>query len=433
MPARRPKVFISSTVYDFRDLRSALKYWLEELGYEVLLSEHNDFPAQVDLNSYESCLRAIDDSDYFIVLVGSRVGGWYNEASRISITQAEYRRAYELLVAGKVKLLAFVRQDVWDIREDRKELERLLKSEALHHAELEEKDIRTIAKHPSKFLNDADFTFSFLTEIARLEEMKVAVADKGPFPPGNWIRQFSGFRDIIDALRVEFRCGVNLRRVALLANLRAEIESNLRQLLTKTGENGDLTPRSRYAVFARDALKGGVDDKSQIKAKHLRWLGMFALFGCGLGRKLSTNALDEAITSGEMLDFDQESGAFVVGPLQNAMLYLKRNIDRLRHNDELMDDNSRVAMATQFSKLDGDTSHSVTNIDLVPILAIHDSFSNVAVLSRSIYQTVSGNASAVDGLTLYDDSPLSSEAQKMKNERPTPEQTEQWLRKMEKE
>lgn len=430
MPAQRPKVFISSTIYDFRDLRSALKYWLEELGYDVLLSEQNDFPAQVDLNSYDSCLRAIDESDYFIVFVGSRVGGWYNEASRISITQAEYRRAYERLVAGKIKLLAFVRRDVWDIREDRKELERLLRSEALHHAELEENDIRTIAKHPSKFANDADFTFSFLNEIARLEEMKAAVADKGPFPPGNWIHQFSEFRDIINALRVELRFGINLRRVALVANLRAEIESNLRLLLNRSGDENDLTPRSQYASFARDTFKGSVDNNSRIKAKHLRWLGMFALLGCGIGRKLSTNALDEAITSGEMLDFDQKSGAFVVGPFQDAMLALKRNIERLRHNDEMMDTNTRNAMAMQFSKLDGDTLHSVPNISLLPILAIHDSLANVTVFSRAIHR---GDASSLDSLTLYGDSPLDSETQKMENERPTSEQIEQWIGESEEE
>lgn len=428
MPAQRPKVFISSTIYDFRDLRSALKYWLEELGYDVLLSEHNDFPAQVDLNSYDSCLRAIDESDYFIVFVGSRVGGWYNEASRISITQAEYRRAYERLVAGKIKLLAFVRRDVWDIREDRKELERLLTSEALHHAELEEKDIRTIAKHPSKFANDADFTFSFLNEIARVEEMKAAVADKGPFPPGNWIHQFSEFRDIIDTLRVELRFGINLRRVALLANLRAEIESNLRLLLDRSGDENDLTPRSQYADFARDSLQGNVHDSSEIEGKYLRWLGMFALLGCGLGRKLSTNALDEAITSGEMLDFDQVCGAFVIGPLQAALLSLKRNIERLRHNDEMMDTNSRNDMATKYAKLDGNTLHTVTNLALVPILAVHDTLANVTVLSRAIHIAACGNASSLEALTLYGDSPLDSETQKMENERPTPDQIEQWIR-----
>ena len=317
---------------------------------------------------------------------------------------------------------------MWDVREDRKDLERLLKSEALHHAELGEEDIRAITKHSSKFANDAEFTFGFLNEIARLEEMKVAVAGNGQFPLGNWIRQFSDFREIIDALRVELRFGVNLRRVALLANLRAEIESNLRMLLDTSNEDGELRPRSRYAVFARDAITGGVDDTSEIKGKHLRWLGMFALLGCGLGRNLSTDALDEAITSGEMLDFDQGTGAFVVGPLQDAMLALKRNVKRLRHNDEMMDENARSTMATQFMKHDGEALQSVRNLSLLPVLAIHDTLSNVTTLSRAIHRSTSGGSSSFNSLSLYGDSPLDSATERMQNERPTPEQIEQWIR-----
>ena len=138
--ADKPKVFVSSTIYDFRDLRSALKFWLEELGFEVLLSEHNDFPVQADLNSYETCMQTIDDCDYLIILVGGRVGGWYDKDKRISITQAEYRRGYEQLTEGRIKVIAFVRQDIWDVREDRNELERLLKNEALLSAELDRRN-----------------------------------------------------------------------------------------------------------------------------------------------------------------------------------------------------------------------------------------------------------------------------------------------------
>ena len=49
---RKPKIFISSTIYDFQDLRSALKYWLDENGFETQLSEYNDFLKDVTLNSY---------------------------------------------------------------------------------------------------------------------------------------------------------------------------------------------------------------------------------------------------------------------------------------------------------------------------------------------------------------------------------------------
>ena len=42
-PAIRRRVFLLSTIYDFADLRSSLKFWIEELGYVVDASECNDF------------------------------------------------------------------------------------------------------------------------------------------------------------------------------------------------------------------------------------------------------------------------------------------------------------------------------------------------------------------------------------------------------
>ena len=57
MKMKRPKIFISSTIYDFRDLRSALKYHLEALGFDVQLSEKNDFYKEFNINSYKACLK----------------------------------------------------------------------------------------------------------------------------------------------------------------------------------------------------------------------------------------------------------------------------------------------------------------------------------------------------------------------------------------
>ena len=90
---QKPKVFLSSTIHDFRDLRTAIRVWLEEYGFEVQASEFNDFPQIPDKNSYESCLKAIDEADYFVLLVGSRVGGVYDAAKGISITRMEYQHA----------------------------------------------------------------------------------------------------------------------------------------------------------------------------------------------------------------------------------------------------------------------------------------------------------------------------------------------------
>ena len=271
MSSNKPKVFVSSTIYDFRDLRSAIKYWLEQHGYEVRLSDQNDFPQDPALNSYDSCLQAIDDSDYFILLIGGRVGGWYDEAARISITRMEYRRAYERAKQGQLKLLTFVRKEVWDIREDRNQLKKYLASESGKELELTEADIRAIASHPSKFVTDAETTFDFLKEVGRVPEMKDAAAKKGALPPGNWIHQFTTFRDIADAMKVGMRISGSLQRATLAANLKHEILQNLCRVTYK-GDNGNVLPDYLWAARSRNNLQGGLYDTSSFSGED--WAGL---------------------------------------------------------------------------------------------------------------------------------------------------------------
>ncbi len=106
--AHRPTFSLSSTIYDFRDLRSAIKFSLEERGCRVLASEFNDFGGNLDGHSYEACLT----NDYFVLLIGGRVGGWYDPNARVSITQQEYRTAYALNQQRKLRMVTFVRSEV---------------------------------------------------------------------------------------------------------------------------------------------------------------------------------------------------------------------------------------------------------------------------------------------------------------------------------
>ena len=427
MSEQSPKVFVSSTIFDFRDLRSALKFWLEELGYEVLLSDHNDFPVQADLNSYQNCLEAIDRCDFFILLIGSRVGGWYDATNRISITQAEYRRAYQRLREGRIKLLTFVRQDLWNVREDRKELEKFLKAEIIQQKELTDADIANVVSHPSKFVNDADFMFGFLNEVTRNVEMKSAIAGVSDLPIGNWVRQFTTFRDIIDALRVELRFATGLRRMALLANLKAEIVTNLQILTHRSASDNSVCPKYVWASHARRQFHGGLNDVSQIEGKYLKWLSLFAGIGCGVGKNLTTPALDTAITSGEFLDFDKDLNSWLVGPFQEALLELRHHIARLRSLEETLDTKARLVLVERFKQLHTEQPMSVLNIDILSAIAVHDEQHNVVTLMKSIFRAAQSDATSVEHITLYGKTPLEVEDQRMSEEIATPEQIRQWI------
>ena len=201
---KRPCFFISSTIYDFRDLRSSIKYFLEQQGCTVLASECNDFPKQLEMHTYEACLKTLEHADYFILLIGSRVGGWYDKENKISITQQEYRAAYQRHLKGKLKIISFVRNDVWQYREDRNELSRFLEKQAIDPGAKHD-----IVNHPSKWANDSEFICRFISEVCKNEETKKALKDPSQqMPSGNWIHVYNNFRDVIDVIQAQVFSGI---------------------------------------------------------------------------------------------------------------------------------------------------------------------------------------------------------------------------------
>lgn len=93
--ARKPTVFISSTCYDLKQIRSALKNVIEnDLGFEVLLSEYSSFPIDPSLGTVDNCLRVVQErADIFILIIGNRYG--YQTDNGKSVTNLEYLRAKE--------------------------------------------------------------------------------------------------------------------------------------------------------------------------------------------------------------------------------------------------------------------------------------------------------------------------------------------------
>ena len=422
----RPRVFVSSTIYDFRDLRSALKFHLEELGYEVMLSEFNDFRKDLDQNSYVSCLKLIDDCQYFILFVGGRVGGWYDVSKKISITQMEYRRAYERLKEGRLKLVVFVRQEVWDIREDRKALELFLNDQVGKEAGLSHTAIQAIANHSGRLVTDAEFVFEFIKEIGRLGEMKFALANNERLPIGNWIHRFTTFRDVVDALRVEFRASTGMKKAAVIANLKAELLDNLQVLFTKSGKNGAI-PFYTWAGYARQQLTGGLNDSSAYDGKYLVWLGLFGLMGVSVGLSLRTASLDEAINSGEFLDFDIASDAYYVGSLQQCMIDLRNHIEQLRRNEELFNAEKRIRLMEDLKVFKNETNVVKSNSDLVVVFSAHDIQANIVELARAIYRTLDGDTGATHELQIYSSSPFAVENERIAKERPSVAEIRDWL------
>jgi hypothetical protein len=431
MLQNQPTIFISSTIYDFRDLRSALKYWLEELGYKVLLSEFNDFTKPLDENSYNACLKSIESADYFILLVGSRTGGFYNSKEKVSITRKEYRTAYDIVKSGKLKLITFVRADLWAIKEDRKALEKYLAKEFAQQKEIDSSDIEGISKYQSTFVNDAESTFSFLNEIGRIDEMKSAISGTSDFPVANWIHPFSTFQDIIETLGTVFNTKRKLAVASLIINVKRELYTNLIKLSEKL-KDGEIDYHTLWANPVRDKYNSELNGTSYLPLKYIVWLKMFVAISMTF--TLQKVFIEQAISSGTFLEFDFSTNDYKAGLIHNSLLNLKQNIDKLPNSDN----NTFFKVYDKFldkyhhiknSSVNPEQQIQVENLDLFRIFANYDTQQNIAMLCIGLIRAFDGDISRLEDLKLNPSSPSATEYEKIKAETISIEEIEDWINK----
>jgi hypothetical protein len=91
MAEQRHQVFVSSTYVDLIEERSEVMQALLEL--ECMPAGMELFPAAND-TQWDWIKRVIDESDYYLVIVGGRYGS-VSKDSGLSFTEMEYRYALE--------------------------------------------------------------------------------------------------------------------------------------------------------------------------------------------------------------------------------------------------------------------------------------------------------------------------------------------------
>jgi hypothetical protein len=418
---KRPTFFLSSTIYDFRDLRSALKYFLEEQGCKVLASEFNDFDKPLDVHSYEACLRSIHLADYFVLLIGSRVGGWYDEKNRISITQREYREAYQLHVSGKLKILTFVRSEIWQLRETRHELVKFLESTPVDGTTR-----RAIAGHPSKFADDAEFLSAFINEVARNKETKLAVQGKGKAPSGNWIHIFSNFRDVIDVLHGQAFSSIPIEDMTARRLLRRELRDFVGQCLVKYKKDGQVySPRFSIDRFHEEnpiTLEGKRDEFTSVSTK--RWDVIASLAIHLLARQFHPVVLPQTLARATFLEFDLASSSYKETLVYEALLRLQEEIRRFTYSNTT--ENLSIVFAhTPRTRIRQSDQIEIETVKLAGLLHILDRWSNILDLSTSILRHLDGEPFRMPNLR--PDTPVQGMQQMLDDEKPTDQDINRFL------
>jgi len=418
---KRPTFFLSSTIYDFRDLRSALKFFLEEQGCKVLASEFNDFDKPLDVHSYEACLRSIHLADYFILLIGGRVGGWYDEKNRISITQREYREAYQLHIAGKLKVLAFVRSEIWQLREVRHELVKYLESTTVDGSTR-----KAIAGHPSKFADDAEFLGNFINEVSRNKETKLAVQGKGKAPSGNWMHIFSNFRDVIDVLHGQAFSSVPIEDMIARRLLRRELRDVVGQCLVKFKGDGDVySPRRSIDLFhAESPITLGGKEHIFTSVSTKRWDVIATLSIHLLARQFHPVVLPQVISRATFLEFDLASNSYKETLVYEALLRLQEEIRRFTYSNTT-ENLSIVFEHTPRKRVRQAARVEIETVKLAGLLHLLDRWSNILDLSTSILHHLDGALFKMPDLR--PDTPVQGMQQMLEDEKPSDQDINRFL------
>jgi len=91
----KPRVFISSTFYDLKQVRSDLERFIREVGYDPVQHERGQVPysSQEKLEKY--CYKEIDQVDIVVNIVGGRFGSGSHEEA-YSVSQMELKTALKL-------------------------------------------------------------------------------------------------------------------------------------------------------------------------------------------------------------------------------------------------------------------------------------------------------------------------------------------------
>lgn len=88
----KPRIFISSTFYDLKQVRADLNMFIDSLGYDTIRNEEGDIPYGKDEALEEYCYKEIKSIDILVSIIGGRFGS-ESKRNTSSISQIELKTA----------------------------------------------------------------------------------------------------------------------------------------------------------------------------------------------------------------------------------------------------------------------------------------------------------------------------------------------------
>jgi len=343
--SNQPSVFISSTIKEFRDLRSAIAFTLSEQGFIVYQSEASDFDIKGDRTAIDECFENIDNSDYYILLIGNKRGNLFEEG--VSITRQEYRVARSAFMSlRRPRLFFYLRRDTE-------------KSSQSSHAE-----------QLASGIDDPEHLKSFIEEIQQ----------PGIEGAPNYLTRFDDFKELMQSLIVRMNLGRNLAEKLVRYSLLSELLSNLTHIMNRSGTSVFLPHHFMSKVRERlNITSNDIYGKITVEDDLVLPLGM-ALIGRTKGEELSTKIIETALNQGIFLTFDRATGNLQESSLHIALRQIFEDIQLLRSLDSSNAPQGwGLNIVTAVSaKRKGDLhTLNLACIDLASALAYYDRIENI--------------------------------------------------------
>ena len=240
----KPRVFISSTCYDLKSVRSELTEFLESYNLEVINSQLKNFGVTPQKHSHSACLDQVKNADYLFLIIGRRRGGTFIGSEK-SITNEEYNLAIKI----GIPIIIFADKGVYDA-------------------------IPIYKKNPTSdfksIVNDTRI-FHFIDYINAGSE-------------DNWIHVYDNVNDIKDILRSQFAYYLLLFSQGLRSSIKKEktadstklvyvkYPSNIEKIIKKTDSQEEETAirngvRELHKIFVNILSSDGKDDNKREKLK----------------------------------------------------------------------------------------------------------------------------------------------------------------------
>lgn len=102
-----PRIFVSSTYYDLKYIRTDIESFIKNLGYEPVLHEKNKVTYTQTQTLEDSCYNEISTCDILICIIGNKFGT-QSESNDYSITMNELEQA----IRDQKKIYVFIQKDV---------------------------------------------------------------------------------------------------------------------------------------------------------------------------------------------------------------------------------------------------------------------------------------------------------------------------------